>query len=351
MINSLKDVLKSCKPFMWLYGKLRGAIELASITRMIKNNKKDAFLVMTPRHGNLGDHAIAYAEQKLLKKKHITFCEIDDYNLRLLKKSNMLDLMNGKTIIINGGGNLGTLWWNVEEMIRDIIKANPKSSIIIMPSTVFYADNDLLLKSAEIYNSHKDLTVYTREKYSFDMIKNLYTNVILAPDMVMSLKVKSQKERSGCLVCMRSDREKTITDNDMLTVIKAVTTVYGSDFIFTDTVLKEAVNSNNRKQILSKKFNEFSLHKVVITDRLHGMIFAAITGTPCIVVGSMSHKLQGCYEWIKGLDYIYYLGDVSLERLIDVLQKTNTSTIYTYNKDDIMGYFDEMGVYIKGKTI
>lgn len=36
------------------------------------------------------------------------------------------------------------------------------------------------------------------------------------------------------------------------------------------------------------------------------MIFAAITGTPCIVVDSKSPKVRGCYEWIRHLDYIRF---------------------------------------------
>ena len=48
---------------------------------------------------------------------------------------------------------------------------------------------------------------------------------------------------------------------------------------------------------------------MVITDRLHGMIFCAITETNCIVLDSKSPKLRGCYEWISHLGYIRFVSN------------------------------------------
>jgi len=36
------------------------------------------------------------------------------------------------------------------------------------------------------------------------------------------------------------------------------------------------------------------------------MVFCAITGTPCILLGSRSPKIRGCYEWIRNLPYIRF---------------------------------------------
>jgi pyruvyl transferase EpsI len=54
------------------------------------------------------------------------------------------------------------------------------------------------------------------------------------------------------------------------------------------------------------------------------MIFAAITGTPCIVTGSLSPKLKGCYEWIKECDYIEFSDD--LGHLSELLEKLDSET-------------------------
>ena len=73
-----------------------------------------------------------------------------------------------------------------------------------------------------------------------------------------------------------------------------------------------------RDNLLEAKFNEFQTSKLVITDRLHGMIFAAITQTPCIVFGSLTHKTTESHAWLKNLGYIQFCEDInSLEEQIE----------------------------------
>lgn len=299
--KKVKDNSKLYVIISTMYSFLR-LINLWIKVNVIHHNA--AILTLTPTHGNLGDHAIAYAIQRVLVRTPNKYIELVDRDLYLLKKYKMLGLMNKHDIIINGGGNLGTLWWDVEEMIRSIIINNSKSHIIIMPSTVFYDDNDLLIKSKDIYNNHPNLTIYTREIYSYNLIKDLYRDVRLAPDMVFSLKYHCKTERKGALLCFRADREKTISDNKVAMLKSIAEEVCDGRVSVTDTVLHNTIEINERKEALKTKFKEFSKAKIVITDRLHGMIFAAITSTPCIVVGSRSYKLQGCFEWIKNQGFI-----------------------------------------------
>ncbi len=58
----------------------------------------------------------------------------------------------------------------------------------------------------------------------------------------------------------------------------------------TDTVINKNVSKRTRDEELRKKWDQFSKSGLVITDRLHGMIFAAITGTPCIAIDNKSKK-------------------------------------------------------------
>lgn len=59
------------------------------------------------------------------------------------------------------------------------------------------------------------------------------------------------------------------------------------------------------------KLEERASSKLLITDRLQGMVFAAITGTPCIVLNNNHYKVKGTYEWISTLDYIEYVADIA----------------------------------------
>lgn len=97
---------------------------------------------------------------------------------------------------------------------------------------------------------------------------------------------------------------------DSFGAIKNTTTVIGD------------ISTNNRSNALIKKLREFSRARIVVTDRLHAMVFAAITGTPCVAFDNSSKKVSGVYEWIKYLDYItvvdnYSDAKVNIELLIN----------------------------------
>ena len=50
------------------------------------------------------------------------------------------------------------------------------------------------------------------------------------------------------------------------------------------------------------------------------MIFAAITGTPCIALSN--YKIKGTYQWIRDLEYIKFTDDIGkISELMDDLKK------------------------------
>jgi len=276
-----------------------------------KKNPRAVFLVLTPEHGNMGDHAIAQAETDLLKRLGIKYVEITGKKLNEMYWEKQLDVFNGFPILINGGGNLGTLWMDVETLERTIFTKNPKSRIMVLPNTIYYEDNNWgreeLRKSEQIYNRHRHLTIYARERTSYEFMKLLYRDVRLVPDMVLSLKKDHYNlERKGCLLCLRGDCEKTRTQQDEKTIRQQAAQLFGEQVTDTDMIAKGGVPVEQRERALEEKFAQFAGVELVITDRLHGMIFCAITGTPCVVINSKSPKVRGCYEWIKDLDYIRF---------------------------------------------
>ena len=314
-----------------------------------KSKTPFVFLLLTPEHGNLGDHAIAYAETEILNKAGISYIEITGKQLYALKYYNLLGMMKGHLILINGGGNLGTLWMDAELLQREIIKKNPKSKILILPNTVYYAEDNWghkeLKKSIEIYNAHEKLTIYAREQTSYEFMKPIYKDVRLMPDMVMSLRPEiPTKERHGCLLCLRGDCEKTITEEQEQEIRLQAAALFGNDVADTDMISPGGVSVDQREKALQQKFAEFSGSKLVITDRLHGMIFCAITGTPCIVVDSKSPKVRGCYEWIKHLDYVRF-ADSPSQIALEYQQIPEGE--HLFNNSRMLHYYDELAQVVK----
>lgn len=344
-----KDILY---PLRWLHGqayeaKIRHKTRQAfrkQFQEMRKQNPKTVFLVMTPEHGNLGDHAIAYAETTMLKKLGIDYLEVTGRQLDEWKYRGVLDLMNGCPILFQGGGYLGTLWFRSEECLREILKKNPKSLIMFLPNTIFYEDSDWgreeFEKSVQCYNRHKRLRLYARERTSYEVMRKVYHNVKLIPDMVLSLEQCGRKQdRHGCLLCLRNDCEKTRTEAQEHVLRQQAAKLFGNAVSDTDMVTKGPITAEKREAALQTKFDEFSAAELVITDRLHGMIFCAITGTPCIVVDSKSPKVRGCYEWINGLDYIRFVDDV--EQISEEFHKIPKKE-HIYNTAHLVKYYEEL---------
>ena len=303
--------------------------------RKIKNCK--LILLQTPLHGNLGDQAIALAETDIMDEMGLSFLE---YPQSIGIESKLAKATpSDKIIVITGGGFLGDLWPNEEQRIRDTISAFCHNPIIVFPQTVCFDLNSESGKecfelSRSIYESHDNLKLFVREKFSYDFIRHNLPriNVELVPDIVMLYQtIPNPKERKGCLFCIRNDKEKTVTDEEIIKLQNAVRDFF-SDIIYTDTVVKEKINLTNRKEIVDDKLSEFASAELIVTDRLHGMIFAAITETPCIVINSLSHKIRGCYEWLKDLDYIQMVDDLdSLPSIIEQLMKVKPH----YNREKI----------------
>ena len=298
---------------------------------------KKYILLQTPLHGNLGDQAIAQAELQILNRLKIPFYEFPWSKGIETQCSKVTS--HTKVILLHGGGYLGQLWPNEEQRIRASLQAFQNNKVIILPQTVYFdMETEEGLKffeeSKSFYSTHPDLTIFLREKYSFQFMNKYMpeVHVVLVPDVVMLLQRKNAKvKRTGVILCMRHDKEKTISESDYENLLEKINCFF-EKCDMTDTVIPGNIDITKRTELLDTKLYEFSKSSLVITDRLHGMIFAAITETPCIVLNSLSHKIRGCYEWISDLDYIRFAETIDeVPLIIDELKNVKPH----YNREKI----------------
>lgn len=281
-----------------------------------KKNSNLVFFVMTPEHSNVGDHAIALAADKILHEFKIEYMEVTCEQLSKLSYAGYLDVFNGADIVVNGGGNLGTLWFSIEKLFRELLIYNPDSRIIVLPNTIYYEHTDFgmaeLKKSIDIYNKHNKLTIFAREQTSYKMMRKIYHDVKLVPDIVLTLNYSTKQfERDGCLLCLRNDCERTLTDDQQRKLVQIASKLFNNKVRQTDMCIGTPILVSERAEVVRMKAYEFAKAELVITDRLHAMIFCAITATPCIVVNSRSPKVLGCYKWLINLENIKIAENIS----------------------------------------
>jgi len=169
------------------------------------------------------------------------------------------------------------------------------------------------------------------------------------PDMALYMNWSSffdaDTPRTGALLCLKKDKESILTDENqqyLLNIGKKLC----EDAKFCNTDLQIPIFQEERENRLREKMNEFHKAELIITDRLHGMIFAAIAETPCIVLNGLTHKLQATFEWVKHLPYIRFA-----ENIADVeIFASQVLTVGTrkYDTAHLASYFDELETLIKG---
>ncbi|QOL36729.1 polysaccharide pyruvyl transferase family protein [Bifidobacterium subtile] len=116
----------------------------------------------------------------------------------------------------------------------------------------------------------------------------------------------------------------------------------GERITYTDTTITDdsAISAERGEHLVLDKFAEFRKARLVITDRLHGMIFSAITGTPCIALNNSNGKVGMEYFWLQDLPYITFAEDVdALESLLpDMMNIADTH----YPAEYFMRKFDSL---------
>ena len=312
---------------------------------------KKVLLFGIPHHDNLGDSAIAIAEKQIIKKyfpnykyKYISEETTDKCLPKVAPYVNSDDI-----IMFHGGGNLGNEYIYIENSRRNVIKTFPNNKIFSFPQTIYFSNNDEGNKEFEItkqiYNNHKDLTLMARDKISFNIMKKNFPNnkVFFTPDIVTILNESQSTniERNGALFIIRNDVESVLATNKLNSIID-ICKKYYFNIEFSDTAIKENILSHKKEEKLQVMFNKYKKSELVITDRLHGMIFAAITGTPCLAFDNYNHKIKSTSEWFKDLNYIKFIDSSTSFEYIEktILDLKNLENISTYNNLQYLEIFN-----------
>ncbi len=292
------------------------------ITSVHRKKGQAIIILATPVHGNLGDHAIVYAEKCLLTDQGLgdRVIEVAGFDYALCKKEIRRYISNQDLILIDGGGNLGTLWPWEDDKISEIISSYRNNPIVVFPQTCFYdgspSAQERLVRNKSIYASADNLLIALRDRASYVFCRTHFNEkqFVLVPDIVLYLYGKIHlpisSDRVGILLCFRTDLERTVSQEELIK-LKAYLRQQKMTFKETNTVLNYDVDRFSRQRELNKLWTQFASARLVITDRLHGMIFAAINGTPCLALDNVSRKVSGVYEVASGLEQVKICQDIS----------------------------------------
>lgn len=320
------------------------------INRLLKEHKNSDVLIGTPIHANLGDHLISVAEYSFLesisypKKVYDIPTEVFLYFAKRLKKG----IDKNTTIFINGGGWMGNLWPVEELNLQKIVHEFRENKIIIFPQTIFYdeeiADYRTLKDSGiRIYNTCRNLTVCLRDKASYEFARKHYKNakLIYCPDIALSYHYNgSHNSKNRVAFCLRNDREN-ISDQNQIQTLKNYFGEHQWNYDHISTIAEKPVPLYQRETTVQKKLSQFAGYDLIVTNRLHGMIYSYITGTPCIVFDNKTRKVSGTYQaWLREDEAILFIdGSLNLNVIDEFIKRNRISS----NKNiSLNQYFKEL---------
>lgn len=351
---SIKRILKKGplgEIFTWCNDVYSDPVCILNLFRLRKLNNKCAVLIGSPAHHNMGDHLLAVNELYLLKKSNMFEHLIEiptrvyEHNKEIIKKN----ISDDVPIFITGGGWMGDMWPEDQLIIEEIVKSFEEHPIFIFPQTIYYKkhNSEDIKKTKEVFKKASNLTVMCRDEASYvnavELLGMQSNRVMLMPDMGLLIKhKKSQKTKGTILCCLRDDREK-ISEVNYEKEIYKISKSHGMNILKCSTLHSSAVPLWRRNTILKKLMEKFNNADIVITDRLHGMIIAAINGTKCIAFDNATHKVAGVYNlWLKDNPNIYVFEKNQKKQLDDVFCEIMSINIESNWHEDIQDYYIKM---------
>lgn len=316
MINAIKKIVPT---------KTKRAINSALFRKKILLPPgKRSFIFLVADYGNIGDLAITAAQTMYLQKyaRSDQVIPIPISRTAALIDSVCAQATPNDLITIVGGGNMGSLYPDIEELRQLVIRTFPRNRIVCFPQTLDWNNSAesrrALERMVRIYSQHPDLHVFARESVSREKLDALFlsqTNVRIgyAPDIVLSATAPSlcstaAADPHGILLCLRGDLERAI-DSEERTKLEGMLACTGHPIEFTDTHAGGSrLDEGHREQLLVDKLNEFRAARLVVTDRLHGMILSVVAGTPCLALPNTNHKIYQTWQnWLSDLPQVKFV--------------------------------------------
>ncbi len=311
---------------------------LASITAAMPTTKPVVYLDY-PVHDNVGDLLIHQGADAFLDDHGYEVLgrfSMHDFSRRgrhdetavVLKPSiRDLDTLVTRTrpvIALHGGGNFGDIWPQFQMFRELIIQRYPSTPIVVLPQSIHFGSADKRRHSAGILGAHKKLTIFVRDEESLGFVRHdAGTDGEIVPDMAHQLWDRSElattNDGVGTLVLRRRDREShdsaaTMADHFdwselnsdasrfMLRALRKWQTI--------DNPLRHVVPNYHlwriyRDRLIRSAVERFRPYACIDTDRLHGVILAALMSKQVRYgEGSYGKLHRYARRWLSGSNLI-----------------------------------------------
>jgi pyruvyl transferase EpsI len=273
--------------------------ERLTATLFARDAGAPAAIITLATHGwaNLGDHAIAYAQEAFLDEHFAGFPRftIDRQTLAANWQRIVSAIRPDDILMLPGGGNLGDIWIHEEIARRRVVERFPGNAIVVFPQSIHFRAGRHLRESARVYSGHDRLLLAVRDDASYQIATGQLgvRNVVRTEDIAMTYQyaMPFREPVDEAAVIERDDVESRGTP-----ALSALRSLIGRRLPTwtADTMLSAGFHSDDYAVAqLYRLVDELHARRIVVTDRLHGAIFGLHAGRPVIAVENSYGKLTG----------------------------------------------------------
>lgn len=278
-----------------------------------------------PTHQNAGDSLIYLGERGYLRDLDVTVSYIADQ--ARFDADELRRRCPSGPILLHGGGNLGDRWEGEQEFREHILAVFPDRPIVQLPQSIEFHDPARIVQARGSFEAHPDLSLLLRDQTALRLAREYFpaTRSEFCPDMAFGVgdtyQVHFPNTSHDVVALMRGDSERVVDDFPLPPLVRYRRDDWGlkgwhaAAWAATRTPARVVSRVPASRHALypavhrgydaSARLNVDSAQRilrrgrVVLTDRLHAAILAALMGIPVIALDNVSKKISAVF-----IDYL-----------------------------------------------
>lgn len=288
-------------------------------------------LVDFPGHLNAGDSLIWLGELAYLDRLDVDLRYATD--IGLFRAADLRRRVpRGGTVLIHGGGNFGDRW-TIHQRFREMVVGEFQDRHVIqLPQTLDFRTASGLARAQGAINVHPRMTILLRQQRDVALAREWFphSDSRFCHDMALGIgrKMATRPESTDYLLLLRTDSESLHHRMQAFDGTRFVRKDWHPGLLgqivwrgvrSPERVVRATNQSALMNRLVSSGFaaaatinlrtavRTLSIGRVVVTDRLHAMILAALMGKPVVALDNANGKVGEVFR-----DYARQLGRVEL---------------------------------------
>lgn len=289
-----------------------------------------------PNYANVGDALIWLGEIAYLNSRKIRpayVCDFNNFNSKNLSYA----LGDNPLILLQGGGNFGSLWKTIHDFRLRVLRDFQGVPIVHFPQSIHFDDDAVLEQTKLAIRQHGNFTLVVRDHPSYEFATAQFDcKVLLCPDMAFFIGpiVANKPASYDRFILSRTDHEKSNNWIDALPRVNDGVSVDVNDWLdqeLPERILNRIQRHTSRLRLhldpsntgLLKLWNMLAQARlargkallergqVVISDRLHVHILSILLNKPHVLIDNSYGKLGNLHKaWTTPYEGVKFVTDL-----------------------------------------